>query len=379
MKIGILTLPLRTNIGGILQCYALQTVLQNMGHEVVVLDRDFSYPSFKVLLRRLGSFVKCLVKVLILKKNDVRIVNPFKLHYYPSYTVCDNSRLDCFVNMYICKTKPIRSSRELRLYVLSHHLDCIVVGSDQVWRESYSPSITDYFLGFIPSCMKIKRIAYAASFGASTNSISSLKMKECVCLAKEFNFISMREASGVEMLKSLFGLDAVHVLDPTLLLKNEHYMRLINVKNIHVELETYILDRDSVKDEIIDYISDKMHLSRSDFSPELINGVSVHPTVESWLSVFENADFIVTDSFHGCVFSIIFRKRFMVILNGERGVDRIYSLLDMFGLNDRLIRSFEDIKRRESVLYTPIDYDAVYERYGKLKDYSMSFLCNALK
>lgn len=377
MRIGILTLPLHTNIGGVLQCYALQTVLQRMGHEVYVLNREFGYPSFTELLNRLGSFVKCLIKVLVLKRKDVRIVNPFALSYYPSYPVCDNSPIENFAHKYVRQTKAIRSSKGLWKYVRSHDFECLIVGSDQVWRESYSPCITDYFFGFLPSNVKIKKIAYAVSLGTRTNPISSFNIRKCIKLAGNFDYISVRETEGVDVMKTVFGLNVTHVLDPTLLLDSHDY-EIFEKENVCSELQTYLLDRDEVIDEIVDYIAERKNFVRSDISTVQIKDTCVQPSVEYWLSALKHSKFIVTNSFHGCVFSILFKKDFIVILNGKRGTGRFYSLLDAFGLRHRLIMGMNDLKSKEETLLKPIDYALVFERYDKMKAYSLAFLGKAL-
>lgn len=377
MRIGILTLPLHTNIGGVLQCYALQTVLQRMGHEVYVLNREFGYPSFTELLNRLGSFVKCLIKVLVLKRKDVRIVNPFALSYYPSYPVCDNSPIENFAHKYVRQTKAIRSSKVLWKYVRSHDFECLIVGSDQVWRESYSPCITDYFFGFLPSNVKIKKIAYAVSLGTRTNPISSFNIRKCIKLAGNFDYISVRETEGVDVMKTVFGLNVTHVLDPTLLLDSHDY-EIFEKENVCSELQTYLLYRDEVIDEIVDYIAERKNFVRSDISTVQIKDTCVQPSVEYWLSALKHSKFIVTNSFHGCVFSILFKKDFIVILNGKRGAGRFYSLLDAFGLHHRLIMGMNDLRSKEETLLKPIDYALVFERYDKMKAYSLAFLGKAL-
>lgn len=379
MKIGILTLPMHTNMGGILQCYALQTVLERMGHEVTVLNREYSYPSATELLKRLGSFIKCLIKVLVLRRKDVRLTNPFALTYFPSYPICDNSQMERFAHSHTHQTQPIRSSKGLWKYVHTHNLNCVIVGSDQVWRENYVPNITDYFLGFLPFGSNVKRIAYAASFGTQNNPISSTKLNKCIKLAKALDYVSMRESSGVNMMKTIFGIDAVHVLDPTLLLDEEDYKTFEKGVNTNVGLQTYIFDHSDEKNKIINYIMNKTGMSRSDFTSSEENGIFIHPPIELWLFLLNHSKFVVTDSFHGCVFSIIFKKDFIAILNEKRGADRFYSLLNMFGLKDRLVTGLDDLKSKGNILKTPINYTHVYERYERFKADSIAFLQQALK
>lgn len=100
----------------------------------------------------------------------------------------------------------------------------------------------------------------------------------------------------------------------------------------------------------------------------------IKPSIETWLRGFYDAEFVVTDSFHACVFSILFKKQFIVVGNETRGMSRFYSLLNMFGLEDRLVAENSDIR-----LNNDIDYNLVYKKYSELKDASLDFLKQSLK
>lgn len=134
-----------------------------------------------------------------------------------------NSEMKRFINEYIHSTKPLRSSEELRGYFTSNTFDCIVVGSDQVWREIYSPCIEDFFLGFLPEDNNTLNITYAASFGTADSPISDEHLANCIGLSGRFSAISVREQSGVEIMKNIFGHESKLVLDPTLLLTAKQY------------------------------------------------------------------------------------------------------------------------------------------------------------
>ena len=384
MKIAILTQPLQSNYGGILQCYALQTVLEGMGHSVTVLNRRYSRPGFKQIMRRFASLAKCIVRICLLGRKDIALMN----HWAESYDIHKqsesekrrNSEIQRFIREYIHLSKPLRSSKELAKCVETKNFDCILVGSDQVWREIYSPCIEDFFLGFLLEDDSRLKITYAASFGTADEPISSEHLEDCVQLARRFSAISVREQSGVEIMKKDFGLDAMLHLDPTLLLPADQYK--FPVKEMEKGgLVSYILDETEDKNGIIDDAASALLLKTKKLrivTSKKESNHAIFPSIEEWLSSFANADFIVTDSFHGCVFSIINHKPFIAIANKNRGLERFTSLLGTLGLMDRLIFSHEDFIGKEVLLLQPIDYTIVNNKLHKIKQESVDYLVNHL-
>ncbi|MBM6882049.1 polysaccharide pyruvyl transferase family protein [Bacteroides caecigallinarum] len=381
MKIAILTQPLIQNYGCILQCYALQTILQNMGHEVVVLNRTYNF-SYKQIILQIGSFIKSVILKFILRKKNKRLINPLLENYREllEYNSPDPKRVNSFKKQYIRLSKGLWTSKDLGNYCKQNRFDVIIVGSDQVWRELYSPCITDYFLGFLSNKDKTKKIAYAASFGTSENPISYEGIKLCKKHINKFDAISTREISGVKLVKELFNKDASLVLDPTLLLSAEDYIQLIKEDDSvsempHDTLTTYILDWSHKKKKCIDGIAAELKLlNRNDIYPDDSSSYSFRmKSIPQWLASFRNARYVITDSFHGCVFSIIFRKDFAVIINNERGSDRFTSLLRILELEDRII-SVDDKESIMSVLTTPIAYANVERKIEDMGNVSLSFL-----
>lgn len=381
MKIAILTQPLIQNYGGILQCYALQTILQNMGHEVVVLNRTYNF-SYKQIILQIGSLIKSVILKFILRKKNKRLINPLLENYREllEYNSPDPKRVNSFKKQYIRLSKGLWTSKDLGNYCKQNRFDVIIVGSDQVWRELYSPCITDYFLGFLSNKDKTKKIAYAASFGTSENPISYEGIKLCKKHINKFDAISTREISGVKLVKELFNKDASLVLDPTLLLSAEDYIQLIKEDDSvsempHDTLTTYIIDWSHKKKKCIDGIAAELKLlNRNDIYPDDSSSYSFRmKSIPQWLASFRNARYVITDSFHGCVFSIIFRKDFAVIINNERGSDRFTSLLRILELEDRII-SVDDKESIMPVLTTPIAYANVERKIEDMGKVSLSFL-----
>lgn len=380
MKIAILTLPLIDNYGGILQCYALQTVLEGMGHQVTVLDRRWSGSGTGLIIRRFGSLVKCLLRKFVLGQKDIVLMAPWTEDYHIHKRSEAEERgvkeIRGFVRENIHLTKPLRSSKELAKWVRCGGYDCIVVGSDQVWRGIYSPDIEDFFLGFLPEDDKRLKITYAASFGTADSPISEAHLANCVRLAKRFDALSVRELSGVEILKETFGLEARLVLDPTLLLSAEQYKFPVESERTG-GVVSYILDETDDKNGIIGQVAKNLGLKETKVRISTRSADAdtlLKPSVEEWLASFASADFVVTDSFHGCVFSIINHKPFIAIANKDRGLERFTSLLGSFGLQDRLIFDREEFDRKKLALLRPVDYTLVDGIKQELIRSGMAFL-----
>lgn len=207
--------------------------------------------------------------------------------------------------------------------------------------------------------------AYAASFGKGEWLLDSKETEETKLLASNFIAISVRERSAVDLCRNYWGIDAKHVLDPALLLDAEDYLKTITLKRESNILFAYVLDESSLKRDIVEAMANsrKLKIYRCMPKEELINGVTknldncIYPPVDNWLNGFNNATCVVTDSFHGVVFSIIFRKPFVVIGNTQRGMARFESLLTMLGLENRMVK---DVDSAIEMMDTSIDYESVY-------------------
>lgn len=315
MKVAILTLPLHTNYGGILQCYALQTVLKGMGHDVKLLAE----PRYKRSYYFWWALAICKRTIIrfFLRKNISILYAPFQLELKISQR---------YIKDFIGKYIHIYVKRNWN-FSLCRKFDAFIVGSDQVWRPIYALDIKKFFLAFLGT-VKTKRISYAASFGIDTcEEYSNEQLEECKELIKQFDAVSVREDSGVQICKKYFGIDAKQMLDPTLLLSVEDYRSLISKSDTcrsSGKLLIYILDNADEKTHIVEQLakSTKMNaycLDSPDEKESNLMQMKTKMSVEQWIRAFDDAEFVFTDSFHGCVFSIIFRKTFVVIENKERG------------------------------------------------------------
>jgi nitroreductase len=368
MKIGVLTLPFNANIGGNLQGYALIEVLRRMGHQPILINR-----------RRAPKGVRVDESLSTMDTETPLLSDTIVLSHAPNRA---------FIEKYIAPiSREFYSTSHLCNNIDQYEFDAVVVGSDQVWRPKYAKSILfDFFMKFIPdSNVKIKRISYAASFGTDDWEYDSAQTAEVASLIKRFDAISVREDSGVALCRDHLGVEARHVLDPTLLLTPEHYLRLFSPAQRQSnagQLLAYILDRNEDKTGVIAELSSRLSINAYS-TTGLPFGAVVPPesdegdaSVEGWLAAIHQAAFVVTDSFHGAVFSILFNKPFIAYGNPKRGMARFVSLMKMLGLEDRLV-----VKRGEidlDLMLQPIDWGAVNQRLESLRTESQEFLTAAL-
>lgn len=372
MKIGILTQPLFTNYGGILQAYALQTILKSMGHEVEVIRRDPPQLSLRFPNNFVLDFKYCLRRLLRVE-SSTRSARQSKL-------ISRNTSL--FIDKYIQTTKSLYTDSQLKNYIATHSFDIYVVGSDQVWRPAMSPNIYNFYLDFLKD-RKVKRVAYAASFGVDSWEYTEEQMKVCRQLARKFDAISVRESSGIELCNKYLGVSATHVLDPTLLIAAADYKCLVIAENepkCNGDLFCYILNGSDETMSCVNMIKQATGFTDFYCMPEYIDTPQniekhkqrcVFPPVTQWLRSFMDAKMVFTDSFHGMAFSIIFNKPFWVLGNAQRGMSRFESLLGLFELQKRLITP----ERIDSIDWNePIGWAKVNERKSVLQKQSLSFL-----
>lgn len=348
MKIGILTLPLWANYGGIIQNYALQQALKRLGHEPVTINFQAS--------EKLGIKIKTFIYRYLYAKtsksqsSDNPIFFEDKINYI--------------------KLKGVITKREIKRF----NINGFVVGSDQVWRPLYNWRRLDkMFLSFIPKNNTIKRVAYAASFGSDEWEYTDEQTMTCRELVQRFDAVSVREDSGVTLCKEHFNIDAVHVLDPTLLLNKEHYSQLCaDVPFQKKCLCAYILDLSEREREALETIAAARGLELKVFSADS----DCTLTIEQWLAIFRDAEMVITNSFHGTVFSIIFNKEFYSVTHPIRGGSRIPSLFRQLGIpQNRIVTDIRQIQTNNS---TPLDWNVINARINEHQQYSITFLQNAL-
>jgi len=337
MKIAILTHPLGANYGGILQAYALSFFLKNMGHDVLVLNRQSNLP-----------FLYRIIKSILVFFNHSRYNNP---RY---------RELTKFVKEQINYSKPLFTSNQLASFIKRNKINVVIVGSDQVWRAGFATKYGfDYFLNFVPR--GTKRLSYAASFGLSKWEYTNEQTHKIQEFLKDFTAVSVREDEGVIFCEKYFDVKAEHVLDPTMLLRADEYASITSSRIIpNNYVFVYWLGSDIEKQKAISVVKDEGKIL-IDISLRSSNHLI---SIEDWLSYIKYADYVVTDSFHGCAFSILFQKQFTICSNNSGGNGRLYSLFTMLGINP---------------LNKNIDYTIVNKHLNEQRIKSYNFLNKTLQ
>ncbi len=365
MKVGILTLRLNKNYGGILQAYALQTILQRLGHEVSVIDVSQSpkSPLSQVWNRVRLSLERIVRRGKGLSANDKQL-NRVLLQHTQRF-------IDSYVN-----TKRYKRYSD----IASTDFEAIVVGSDQVWRPRYfgKKMIAQAYLSFAQG-WEIKRISYAASFGVEGWEYTPQQSEMCAKLAQQFDSVSVRELSAVQLCEHHLGIEAEHHLDPTLLLDRADYIALCERASTPPSkgnMLVYVLDETPDKSQVIADVAEQWQLTPFRVNAKMKDrnapiGERTQPPVEQWIRGFMDAEYVVTDSFHACVFALLFNKPFLVYGNKRRGYARFHSLLSQFGLEGRFVSSSDECRAIQS---TSIDWRGVNRKLEQLKINSMEYL-----
>lgn len=357
-KIGIITFHRAKNYGAVLQAYALQHTLEQLGSDCEIVDYkceniDNGYKPFQFSKT---DPIKSILKSLVMYRKRAKKIEQFSSFYNNYLKISDKT----YSNSDISECK--------NLY------DAFISGSDQVWgpgKEGINPD-SIYFLSFADDNQKY---SYAASFGVAD--ISDVKAMQLRPLLKNFQSFSVREKSALNIVKKITGKNGVCHIDPTLLLKKDEWQK-ISVKKID---KPYILvfnvkpvkslidfaEKLSKKTEIpVVYITDNPQKKRKNFT------YVAAPTVEEFLGYFANADYTVTNSFHGTAFSVIFHKNMFVEYETAKGFNhRAKNLLQTIGIN-------REIKDGEAVT-TDIDWNKVDNILQAERKLSLDYLKDIIK
>lgn len=357
MKIAILTLRVDNNYGGHLQRYALSRVLQDMGHDACVLYFRSTWDNDSTK-KRLITAIKNIIKKLIGKTSNPIL---YWKHEELSWQITRKNAFP-FFQRYISHSELIYSLQSLKRHVCKANYDVLIVGSDQVWRKAYTErwGVDRFFLDFASE--NTKRIAYAASFGKFDMEYTIDEKDRLSKLYEKFDAVSVREISALDVLKkhNWSKPEAVWVLDPTMLLTKEHYLKLINEGETTASngnMFCYILDRTEETSQLIDAISKSKQLTP--FYSSIHENNVERISVEQWLRSFDDSEYIITDSFHGVVFALIFNKPFYLIENSSRGNARFDSLAYAFGISPN---------------HNEPNWNILNKRINEMREVSMCFL-----
>lgn len=344
MKIALLTIWREKNYGAELQAYATVKVLQQLGHDVEMIDirlSDCSHPNWK---GRIGRFISQLG---------------------PSH-----KKFCSFWNKHIPTTKRYKSLKEIQAN--PPQADIYIVGSDQVWNPKLTKEFTTlYFLNF--GDKNVKRISYASSFGTDKWNYTDLK-EEVKSLLDRFSHVTCREDSGVEILKKEFGVIANQVVDPTLLL--EDYQELTGETTERDTLVYYPLSTDPELEAYSQTLAKELNLEpvNNKQSTAMLGFAEWdRVSIAEWVKNIAEAKFVVTRSFHGMVFSILHKRQFAVLAGSHGRSTRLTSLLKILGLEDRFFNSIEELNNAKPWT-KEIDYKIVYPKLLEIREQSINTL-----
>lgn len=348
VRVGILTFHWATNYGAVLQAYALQLVLRRAGFEAEIID----FVPYRVYLAQAAGRLRARQYREFLKEYRIR--------------------------RFLVKNAALSSHRYLTsrsLARLNSVYDAMIVGSDQIWNESMTLTgekgpLLAYFLSSVRG--RVKRIAYAASFGAeSVSERYSEMVGPCV---RGFDVVGVREESGKRIVEA-FGVGCTVVVDPTLLLEREDYSRFRGHSSSLGKVVTFILHQQD--DELLRSAEDA---AASVYGSDIIRLGVASLAVEDWMSSLRSASFVVTNSYHAVIFCIQFNVPFIVVpaSGGLSGMnDRMDTLLSTLGLAERILGT-EDRVEIGDLVRAPIDWVSVGARLGVSRARSSEFLLSAL-
>lgn len=381
MKIGIITFwQSNDNYGQVLQCFALQQQLIKLGHKPFLIK----YVPLQKTIRT--SIAKKIWKLVRIYPIFLKLIKMQEAKQAKAFSLKNRQR----------RFDEFRDNHIITNGVIYHGLSdiqntppdsgCYLCGSDQIWGYLLDNDENQaFYLNFGKA--DVKRIAYAASFGRDVYPME-LNGKLHDMLVK-FNAVSVREKTGIGICEKV-GIQAVEVLDPTLLLSMKEYVRIIEKPSISVKyFYTYSLNITSEKDlcwkALLDYANRHGFKSISTTSSGYFIGKEmcsnteyVYATVPQWLGYIQNAEFVATTSFHGVAFCLIMHTNFIYFpLKGihSRGNSRVVSLLDSLGLHEKI---FSDNMTVKQCIEYPIDWNMVEAKLNVKKNASISFLENSL-
>lgn len=373
-RVGILTMHKVDNVGSALQAYALQRVVESFGYECELIDylypttEHLAYQNRVVQVRELSvlEIIICLlrkIKALLRKK----AVNPFEQFYSDNFHCSKQSFCNRLQLQYDCPS-----------------YDIFMSGSDQVWNPQYIGFDTSFFLDFAPE--GARRVSYASSF-----SINKLPVEFTKAYQRElmkFDRISVRERSGVQIVKELTGKDSENVCDPTLLLNAEQWAELAEQSMfktdehfILVYLMAYAYNPYPDVYDYIERVYKQLALPVVFFNSRVdwkYNFREIHIPVKGpneFLYLFSHADYVITDSFHGTAFSLIFNKPFISCIMSREAVDsRVINLLgEVGGMNHAVVYN-----KLEEIPFTDLE-KSVKDNVERYRMKSLAYLAKSLK
>lgn len=386
MKIYTLNYSHGNNYGAVLVEYALQNILRKYSDEVISIHFEYQQSAVKRLCNRI---IKALFNPDIAKRYINKIGNLVKqkekenAKVKNTYCKADSTAFDDFRKKYLRRTDRYTSVKALK--TISFNADDVVVcGSDVIWNQgNESLTVDAYFLAWVPN--NIKKIALAPSWGGCTvNSLNEATKKRISEYLSRFDAVSVRENSGLEICFALGRKDTKWLPDPTMLLSADDWNKIAE----EPELNKYILNYHIPYNDSVNYSSllELLTICKDTKIVTLpnLNDKNVWISPCRWLGMIRCADYVVTNSFHGTIFCILYHKSFFFtkLTNSFEGHnERLYSLLGYFGLEERILdeKKLNDNEFMANLVNKKIDWDKVDNKLSVWRQEAFEYLDKAVR
>lgn len=366
MKVSIITRHAITNYGSLLQSFALQQVIENLGYTTEIIDYVRNDEEYR-------NITDVLVKRSRKWNSNVVLRSIYKCLQSREYRIA-GKKFEGFQHRYLNLSNRYSSLNELVKHPPIADIYC--TGSDQVWGtigdETYDKA---YFLEFVKENSKC--ISYAASFGKTKMDKGFTTMLKGMLY--KYNDLLIRESSALEILHSLGFENSKQVLDPTLLIDSRQWDKYMGTKKINKNyVLIYQLHRNKKMDTYAKAFAKKVNLPLIRITPSLhhvVRGGKVVflPDIVEFLAYIKNAKYMITDSFHGTAFAINYNVQFINIHPGETAT-RSQSILELAGLKNRMLTNYSDF----SYIDKMIEYIEVNKTLALEREKSISLLKEAL-
>lgn len=369
-KVGIMTFHRSHNCGSIMESFAIQKTIEKLGYKNELIN--FSSPGQRdmyYVFSKKKKFKKYVKNILVspFYKTLSRHYNDYKSFIEKNLVLSDGD---------------YKSEDELKK--ISDNYDIYIAGSDQIWNITIPDYDISYFLSFVNNK---KKIAYAPSFGSKNILKYSDNPQQYIDLFNDFNNLSIRENNGKKWLEEMTGREVPVVLDPTLLVDKEEYYKLENESGISGDYIFYYSPQ--YKGDINKFVKKlskkyKMPVIVWNSKEYAIKGLykygfkmAFHQDPGVYLDLIKNAKMVITTSFHGTIFSTIYRKKFWVMKNGDMygEDDRVITLLNQLEMMDRLIEPQFNIDFNYN---KEVDYSEYDNKLPELQKKSLDYLKKAL-
>lgn len=369
MKLGIVTFHSAINYGAVLQAYALQEKCKEYINNTYIINYNPNY------IRRNYTFIPLKYDINGEKSFKVNQIKQLLNNIYNINTFFEKrNKFQNFISNNFDLTDPVQECKDIEKL----DFDYIICGSDQIWNPEIGNGLDKVYFAQLNDKNRIVRISYAASVGKEQINIKYIPILKKYLDA--FDFISVRERSSVKTLKCISNKDIKCVLDPTLMVDSTLWNRFINP---HLTKEKYLLIYRMENNPKIDVLAEQVaralgleiiEIGAKNLKYKVRHKLLSNLGIEEFLSYFYNAEFVITNSFHGTVFSIIFKKCFYALLHSTLGL-RIKDLLEDLSLSNRIVDLHNNVDINN--LYS-IDWKKTYLLLDGLRGYSVNFLYTAL-